>query len=298
MPPPVAGNRVPVRYEGFAPYHERIILGHMRGSLFFISTPEEDVYSEDYNITNEDIDSVRVMINEQVAADLLGEEIIEGEGEPVLIEFVPADEYESWESFKASLDSRALQVKTTGSKRPRDWADMLKDSAEARMTERPLKGPRSAQWCVEFLAKQARGAIYHHNFWGRTAGLGAQDFEVQEDEQILEVIKGDASSDQLDVCSLVASEILFRRAQTIEFANAERVRDRVLHQGPGGGTKRSGALTLEEQEAFAGTASSSYVVVAPEPRDSVKSDFAESSELMKSLVKARELREQLGKHKK
>ena len=387
MPPLAAGSRVLVRYEGFAPYHERIILGHMRGSLYFIVTPDADVYIEDYSMTNEDIDSVRVMVNEQVPGDLLGEqvhrfnapmaadrlrdllaearlqaefrgaalapaapargrrggaatvgpdgeagkwrvgesgvpnrlvgemvpgdlvparaverlpckEIIDWDDEPVLIEFVPDDEYENWKSRKAPLDSRILRVKTTGSKRHRDWSDVLKDSAEVRMADWPLKGPRTAQWCVEFLAKQAGGAIDHHNLWRRTAWLGAQDFGVQEHEQILEVIKWGASFDQLDVCNSAAFEILFRRAQTIEFAHAERVRDHVPHQGSGGGAKSSGSLTYEEQEAFAGTTRSSCVMVAPELLDFVKSDVAKSSELMKSIVKAREFREQLGKHKK
>ena len=40
------------------------------------------------------------------------------------------------------------------------------------------------------------------------------------------------------------------------------------------------------------------MMVAPELLDFVKSDVAKSSELMKSIVKAREFREQLGKHKK
>ena len=84
-----------------------------------------------------------------------------------------------------------------------------------------------------------------------------------------------------------------RRLQAIEYSPAERVQAGAPHDSGVG--KGAGSLTSEEQEALAGTSRASVRMVSPESLEYVGSDGTRSSELMKSIVKSREFRDQLSK---
>ncbi len=64
------GDRILVMYDGFALYHERIILGHVKDSSYFVVMPDHDVFVEDFGEDNEDISAVRVLVGDVVPLDL------------------------------------------------------------------------------------------------------------------------------------------------------------------------------------------------------------------------------------
>lgn len=117
-----------------------------------------------------------------------------------------------------------------------------------------------------------------------------QDFGVGEHEQILEVVKHAVMYDQLSIVNSVAFEVLLRRAQMIEYAHAERLKE---HRSKGAG-KMGVFLSLEEQESFQGTTRAG-IMVAPALLDHVREDVSRKNELMKSLLKAKDFREQVQK---
>jgi len=54
------GARVFIAYDGYAAYHERLIVGHVAGALYMVCTPDFDVYPEVLDRTNPDLSAVRV----------------------------------------------------------------------------------------------------------------------------------------------------------------------------------------------------------------------------------------------
>jgi hypothetical protein len=55
-----------VQYDGNDELHERIILGHVSGSSYWVITPDNDVYEEDYGAGNPDVSAVRFLLNEEL----------------------------------------------------------------------------------------------------------------------------------------------------------------------------------------------------------------------------------------
>ena len=185
-------------------------------------------------------------------------------------------------------------------KRQRLWPEACADSSEVALADWPIKGPRTTSWCLQWLNQQPGGPIEHHHLWRRTGNLTTSDFGVTEHEIIMESLKFAVTVDQLNVCNSAAFETLLRRAQTIEYAHQEKMRDVPTNKGGQGGGKNLGSgatLTVEEQEAFAGASRPGVSMVCPRLLDHVKEDIARTSELMKSMLKAREWREAMSKHK-
>ena len=226
--------------------------------------------------------------------------LVEIDGEWTFCEFVKDKDLKQWMNKKRPLDSRILRIKSQHNKRHREWSEAVSDSKAKVFADWPLKGPRTAEWCLGFLNKQPGGAPDHHALWRRTTGLGIHDYGVQEHEQILEAVGHAVAYDQLDITNSAAFEILLRRAQTIEYAHLERARESTggSSSSSGGGKKggkQQSGLSFEEMESFAGTSRSSVVMVAPALLEHVREDVSKRSELMKSLLKSREYREQMRK---
>ena len=212
----------------------------------------------------------------------------------LFVEFVPEASHEEWLMKKRPLDTRILRVKEQHGKRAREWRDLVHDADESEFADWPLTGPRTTTWCLAFLMKQPGGAADHHHIWRRTAGLAALDFGVAEHEQLMEMVKHAGAYDQLNLANSAAFEVVFRRLQTIEYTHLERLRDKPK----GGGKGIAGLLSSEELEAFAGTTKGSGAMVSPALLEYVQKDVQKKSDLMKSLLKAKEYREAVIKMEK
>jgi hypothetical protein len=377
--PLLCGNKLLVQYDGGDELHERIILGHVSGSSYWVITPDNDVYEEDYGAGNPDVSAVRFLLNEELppgveAADCyrfrgpiaperlrrLGEEarqvalmrggqlpvvapldlaiegiafdvgglrgrwrvventagglvvgqvvpealkpaevppmkkaLVQWGSEAVAVEWVPEDGWKEWAHVKSPLDSRLLRIRMRGAKRFREWREGVEETSQASFPDWPLKGPRTSQWCLEYLNKQPGGAQDHHQLWRRQTNLKLTDFGVAEHESLMEAVKWGMCYDQTNLSNSAMVEVLLRRAQTIEYAHIHHLRDVPSAGGKEKGS--SGGLTYEEQEAFAGTTRDNGVMIAPELLEHVKADVGRNSELTKSLLKAREYREQMQK---
>eukprot|EP00929_Paragymnodinium_shiwhaense_P118871 TRINITY_DN90771_c0_g1_i1.p1 TRINITY_DN90771_c0_g1~~TRINITY_DN90771_c0_g1_i1.p1 ORF type:complete len:382 (+),score=41.44 TRINITY_DN90771_c0_g1_i1:318-1463(+) len=379
--PLATGDRLLVAYTDEPElYHERVVLAHLRGARYLIVTPDEDVYEESYEVSNEDIEAVRILPREGlpegvVAADCYrfeealsedrvlrlreeglrvlslrgpdgiglvdetaprafvgaagalgqwrcgenttggrtrgepvplrvcpgtfrnnGKMVVRWDSEDVFIVWLSSDSLENRLKQQSPVDARVLHVRLRNGKRDREWSDAVHDGDETAYADWPLKRPRTTAWCMEFVSQQGTGIGNHHQVWRRSAGLGIQGYGVPEHELILEVCRLAVQYDQLNVKNSSAFDSLLRRAQTIEYAHADAVRDSLSGStGNAKVNKGSGALTMEEADAFSGLAKGHGIMVCPRLLEFVKDDVKNQSELMKVMVKAREFRANLAK---
>ena len=84
-------------------------------------------------------------------------------------------------------------------------------------------------------------------------------------------------------------EVAFKRAQTIEFAYQERIREQQQLGGKGS------RLTYEEQAVLLGVTRSDVIMICPKMLEYVREEVQRDSELAKNLRKAREERDYLRK---
>ena len=212
-------------------------------------------------------------------------------GVELFVEFVPDGSETAFCERRAPLDVRIQRIKMRHGERFREFRDVANDSQLETFGDWPLEGPRTGQWCVEYLTRQGTGALEHHQLWRSQARLGAQDWGVQEHENLMHILKYAASYDQLDLVNLAAVELLLRRVQTIEYVYLDKVRDQAQAGGKGGGPR----LTLEEQSAFAGVTRSDSCMICPKLLTHIKDKVKEDAELAKNLRLAREEREHKAK---
>ena len=91
--------------------------------------------------------------------------------------------------------------------------------------------------------------------------------------------------DQLDPFNSIGIELMFRRAQTIEYPHSEKARE--LESRNVGGK-----LSLEEQYSFGSLVrQAGTLMIAPELLDHVKAEAEKDVQLAKNMRKAREERE-------
>jgi hypothetical protein len=121
------------------------------------------------------------------------------DGQPVFVEFVDDAQVDGWRKSRALSDARILRIKTQHGKRYREFRDSVADMNEIEFSDWPLRGPRTASWCLTFLAQQPGGAAEHHVLWRRAANLATTDFGVLEHEANMESVKQAMHFDQVDL---------------------------------------------------------------------------------------------------
>jgi hypothetical protein len=170
--------------------------------------------------------------------------------------------------------------------RCRDWRDTMEDSNVQAFPDWPLKGPRTASWCIDYLNKQPGGPQDHHQLWKTQSKIQNSDWGISEHDTLMQILQHASSYDQLDVCNLASFEVLLRRAQTIEYCYIEKSRE-ISNVGQG---KFGPRLSFEEQTAFMGVVRSDMYMVAPALLSHIKDTVKEDAELSKNLRLAREER--------
>ena len=151
-----------------------------------------------------------------------------------------------------------------------------------------LPGPRTADWCMDYILNEGLGIEGHHEHFRSICKLGASDWGAQEHYQLGLQLKQALCIDTLDGSNLVSIETEFRRMQTIEFAHWDKAK--------GQGSKCiGGKLAFEEQAAFSGvTRPRAAVVICPDLVDHVRSELEREGSLNKNLRLAREARRKRG----
>ncbi len=148
-----------------------------------------------------------------------------------------------------------------------------------------LPGPRTSQWCINYLAVENLGFEGHHERLRQSCKVDTTAWGIQEHFQVSMALRQALLVDQLDGSNLLSIEVQFRRLQTIEFSYAEKAKDSES-RGLGG------RLSLEEQVSFGGvTRQFATLMICPALLDHVKAETEKEAVLAKSLRKAREERD-------
>lgn len=231
-----------------------------------------------------------------------GSEMIQGEvglktfeGKWAAIRKLRKEDLEKYPGREASADARLLGLEFQGlSREQRIWRDVAKDCQQEALQDWNVPGPRTSQWCVQYLNRKSGGPPDHHKWWVSTNGLQADSWGVAEHENLMKVVDRLGRYDGLDLANLAGVELLFRRLQLIEYFWPEK--------GPGGGKghgkgkeqkdKKSEDLSYRAEAAvFTGTHREyGNVMISPDLLEYVSKEIETDASIMKQVRKAREER--------
>ena len=205
-------------------------------------------------------------------------------GVTVAVELVADDVLDTWKKDLRPLDARILAVaQLPGGKRGRRFTEAISLLAEEPCTDRPAAGPRTAMWCLQFLAKRGQGPLEHHYTWKQLSKLQVHDYGVEFHEAVMRIVELAVTYDQVDGSNLAALEVALRRAQIIEYYHMQRLRDGE-NSLPG-----STRLTMDEVTAFSGVRrQDDNLMLCPSLLVHAKDEVGEVMEINKSMRKHRE----------
>ena len=106
-----------------------------------------------------------------------------------------------------------------------------------------IQGPRTAQWCLNYLAIEGLGLEGHHERFRQLCKLDSAAWGVQEHFQLSMMLRQLLQVDCFNGCNSLGIELMFRRLQTIEYAHSEKAREAESRVA-------GGRLALEEQYVF------------------------------------------------
>jgi len=211
-----------------------------------------------------------------------------GEGKWVLIANLGTKDPEEFRVEEAHLDARVLPVtRDTAKKRHKPWRDVCASLTELASPDWSIPGPRTTYWCCMFINKRGGGPVDWDRFWRTVNRLSFESWGVAEHEALLKSIENMGCFDQLELCNLAGVEVLFRRAQLIEYFYFEAGRrDEAGKKGAG-----KHGPSMEETSVFTGANRDfGECMVAPSLIDHVAKEVERDASIMKQLRKAREER--------
>jgi predicted fused transcriptional regulator/phosphomethylpyrimidine kinase len=205
----------------------------------------------------------------------------------VFLKCVSGDGIDELLGAPANWDARLLpQVFNQMGKPERTLVSVASLSREEKVAWSLQGDVRSAPWCLMFLQSEGLGFEGHHERLRQLAGVGGDAWGIGEHFQIMMVAKLAFQIDQIDAVNCAFMESLLRRAQTIEFGWAERIKEK---ESKGMGASR---LSLEEQTMFGGLVrQASTLMICPALIDFVRAEVEKEAKLQKALRIAREERE-------
>ena len=206
-------------------------------------------------------------------------------GKVIFIECVDGGELQTFLNKPSRCDPRVLPLEFNAMQQPeRSLKDLASQCVERKMMW-SLAGPRTARWCVAYLAIENLGFEGHHERLRQVSRADASSWGIQEHFQVSMALRHALLVDQLDAFNLLTVEIQFRRLQTIEYSYSEKAKE-FESKAVGG------RLSLEEQTSFGGvTRQYSTLMICPDLLDHVKAETEKEASLAKNLRKAREERE-------
>lgn len=148
-----------------------------------------------------------------------------------------------------------------------------------------LSGPKTAMWCLNYLAVEGLGLEGHHERFRQVCKLDSGSWGVQEHFQHSMVLRHLLQVDCLNGGSSLGIELLFRRLQTIEYAHSEKARESEAKLA-------GGKLALEEQFVFGSVVRhAGTLMISPSLLSHVKEETEREVQLAKNIRKAKEERE-------
>ena len=212
--------------------------------------------------------------------------------ERVFVECVDGADRHQFMQRPARCDLRVLPQELNALGQPERSLKEIATACKESDVKWTLSGPRTAKWCINYLAVEGLGFEGHHERLRQVTKADASSWGIQEHFQVSMSLRQALLVDQVDGCNMLSVEIQFRRLQTIEFSYSEKARE--LEAKAVGGR-----LSLEEQTTFGGvTRQFSTLMICPDLLDHVKSEMKKEASLAKNLRKAREERENARKSRK
>ena len=213
---------------------------------------------------------------------------------PVFLKCIASEEVDGFLNLPSQWDSRLMPMEKHALGKPERSLISVASTSREEKVLRSLQGDvRSAPWCIAFLQSEGLGFEGHHERLRQVAGVRGDAWGISEHFQIMMVAKLAFQIDQIDGVNCAFMESLLRRAQTIEFGWAERIKEKEA-KGFGGGR-----LSLEEQTMFGGLVrQASTLMICPALIDFVRAEVEKEAKLQKALRMAREERESESKRNK
>ncbi|CAK0789220.1 unnamed protein product, partial [Prorocentrum cordatum] len=179
-------------------------------------------------------------------------------------------------------DARVLSiVQSPSGERWRPFKDSVREMTETSWAAWPILGPRTARWCLEFIAEQDTHPRARHTKWRHEAGVGGQDIGCQDHELAMRMIELAVVYDQLNITELASFELLLRRAQLAEM----RYRDKILG-------KHGGDEFAEDEFLYMGAGlTRGLVMVSPDLSDHITEQLHKEAAVMKERRKLKEERQ-------
>jgi hypothetical protein len=179
-------------------------------------------------------------------------------------------------------DARVLSIiQSPSGERRRPFKDSVREMTETSWPAWPILGPRTARWCLDFIAEQDTRPRARHTKWRHEAGVGGQDIGCQDHELAMRMIELAVVYDQLNITELASFELLLRRAQLAEM----RYRDKILG-------KHGGDEFAEDEFLYMGTGlTRGLVMVSPDLSDHITEQLHKEAAAMKERRKLKEERQ-------
>ncbi|CAK0838344.1 unnamed protein product [Prorocentrum cordatum] len=178
-------------------------------------------------------------------------------------------------------DDRLLALaKDSSGIRKKLFRDAVQEVTESPWPGWPLLGPRTAAWCVRFIAEQDSHPRARNTKWLHETGLTQADPGVADHEVAMRAFEFGLVYDQVNVGELVSFELLARRAQMAEW----RYRDRLA--------PRRADETAEDEHLYMGTGETrGLIMMAPFLVEHISTELHRESQVMKEKRKLREERQ-------
>ena len=212
------------------------------------------------------------------------------DGTSLFVEWVAVADESDFADRAVAPDCRLLPVRLDRAGKPfRTLENILESCRQEHLAD--FITPRTTLWCLEHLVHEGRSLEAHFEHFKKLCGLQDTQWGMEEYASVISYLKALLQHDQVDATNILSVEMMFRRLQTIEYCYSDKLRERTA--GSSGGR-----LTADEQAAFGATArAETRLMVSPALLESAKQELERDAALAKSLLKAREARESLGKKK-
>ncbi|CAK0804061.1 unnamed protein product, partial [Prorocentrum cordatum] len=212
------------------------------------------------------------------------------DGSSLFVEWVAIGDESAFADRAVSPDCRLLPVRLDRAGRPfRTLENLVESCRQEHLPD--FIAPRTTMRCLEHLAGEGRSLESHFEHFKKLCGLQDSQWGMEEHASVISYLKALLQHDQVDASNILSVEMMFRRLQTIEYCYSDKLRERTAGSS-------AGRLTADEQAAFGATArAESRLMVSPALLESAKQELERDASLAKSLLKAREARESLGKRR-
>ncbi|CAK0805748.1 unnamed protein product [Prorocentrum cordatum] len=216
--------------------------------------------------------------------------VLLADGSSLFVEWVAIGDESDFADRAVAPDCRLLPARLDRAGRPfRTLENLVESCRQEHLPD--FIAPRTTMWCLEHLAGEGRSLESHFEHFKKLRGLQDSQWGMEEYASVISYLKALLQHDQVDASNILSVEMMFRRLQTIEYCYSDKLRERTAGSS-------AGRLTADEQAAFGATArAESRLMVSPALLESAKQELERDASLAKSLLKAREARESLGKRR-